>query len=89
MRAPLPNLLITPKVIELETVSFSAWKILRLFVNTLTAIDKYSLLHREDLTKPIQISRTAESLPYLLITFKVAESEKVSFSAIQNLKTVC
>ena len=29
--------------------------ILRLFVNTLTADDKYSLLNRSDLTQPIQI----------------------------------
>ena len=31
------------------------WKILRLFVNTMTADDKYSLLNRDNLTKPIQI----------------------------------
>ena len=31
------------------------WKILRLFVNTLTANDKYSLLNRDNLTQPIQI----------------------------------
>ena len=30
-------------------------KILRLFVNTLTADDKYSLLNRDNLTQPIQI----------------------------------
>ena len=30
-------------------------KILRLFVNTLTDDDKYSLLHRDNLTQPIQI----------------------------------
>ena len=30
-------------------------KILRLFVNTLTADDKYSLLNRGNLTQPIQI----------------------------------
>ena len=30
-------------------------KILRLFVNTLTADDKYSLLNRGNLTEPIQI----------------------------------
>ena len=28
-------------------------------------------------------------LPYLLITVKVIELEKVSFSDIQNLKTLC
>ena len=31
------------------------WKILRLFVNTLTDEDKYFLLNRENLTQPIQI----------------------------------
>ena len=30
-------------------------KILRLFVNTLTADDKWSLLNRDNLTQPIQI----------------------------------
>ena len=30
-------------------------KILRLFVNTLTAVGKYSLLTRDNLTQPIQI----------------------------------
>ena len=30
-------------------------KILRLFVNTLTADDKYSLLNRDDLAQPVQI----------------------------------
>ena len=31
------------------------WKILRLFVNTLTDDDKYSLLYRDILKQPIQI----------------------------------
>ena len=31
------------------------WKILRLFVNTLTDDDKYCLLYRDNLTQPIQI----------------------------------
>ena len=31
------------------------WKILRLFINTLTTDDKYSLLNKENLTQPIQI----------------------------------
>ena len=30
-------------------------KTLRLFVNTLTDDDKYSLLHRDNLTQPIQV----------------------------------
>ena len=31
------------------------WKILRLFVNTLTDDAKYSLVYRDNLTQPIQI----------------------------------
>ena len=31
------------------------WKMLKLFVNTLSADDKYSLLNRDNLTEPIQI----------------------------------
>ena len=31
------------------------WKILKLFVDTLTANNKYSLLNRDDITQPIQI----------------------------------
>ena len=31
------------------------WKILRLFSNTLTDDDKYSLLYRDNLTQPIEI----------------------------------
>ena len=31
------------------------WKILRLFVNTLTDDDKYCLLYRDNLTQPINI----------------------------------
>ena len=31
------------------------WKILRLFVNTLTDADKYCLLYRDNLTQTIQI----------------------------------
>ena len=43
------------KVIWLENVSFSDMKILRLFVKTMTADDKYSLLTRDNLTQPIHI----------------------------------
>ena len=43
------------KVIQLERVFLNAWKILRLFVNTLTADDKYSLLNRGNLRHNIKI----------------------------------
>ena len=43
------------KVIELEKVSFSDMQILRLFIETLTVNDKYSLLNKDNLTQPIQM----------------------------------
>ena len=43
------------KVIELEKVSFSDIQILRLFIETLTVNDKYSLLNKDNLTQPIQM----------------------------------
>ena len=33
---------------------------LRLFINTLTAVEKYSLLYRDNLTHPIQIQLSQE-----------------------------
>ena len=46
-------------------------KILRLFANTLTANDKYSLLNRENSTEPIQIrlSQKQQSFSQLCIKF--------------------
>ena len=46
-------------------------KILRLFVNTLTDDDKYSLLYRDNLTQPIQIllSRKKNTFPKLFSAF--------------------
>ena len=47
------------------------WKILRLFVNTLTADDKYSLPNRDNLTELIQIlfSRKKKAFFQFLFTF--------------------
>ena len=47
------------------------FKILRLFVNTLTAVVKYSLLNRDNLTQPIQIllSQKQKNLSQLLSQF--------------------
>ena len=52
---PLPYLLIPVKMTPSEKSLLVLCKILRLFVNTLTANDKYSLLNRINLTQPIQI----------------------------------
>ena len=53
--APLPYLLITVNMIQLKKKSlFVLCKILRLFVNTFTSDDNYSVLNRVNLTQPIQ-----------------------------------
>ena len=43
------------KVIELEESVLVAWKVLRLFVNALTANDKYSLVSRDNSMQTIQM----------------------------------
>ena len=47
------------------------WKILRLFVNTLTADDKCSLLNRDNLTQPIHIlfSQKEQTLSHFFLEF--------------------
>ena len=52
---PLPYLFISVNIIQLEKSMLALCKILRLFVNTLTDDDKYSLLYRDNLKQPIQI----------------------------------
>ena len=51
MTAALQYLLMTVQVIELGKLL----RLLRLFVNTLTDDDKYSVLNRDNLRQPIQI----------------------------------
>ena len=55
MPAPLPYWLITMKVIELEKSFLVPSKVSRLFVNTLAADDKYSLLKRNNSMQTIQM----------------------------------
>ena len=55
MAAPLEYVLNTLKVGTLEKVFLVLHKILRLFVNTLTADDKHYLLSREILAQRIQM----------------------------------
>ena len=63
--------MIVQKMIESEKVSLRDIQILRLFANTLTANDKYSLLNRENSTEPIQIrlSQKQQSFSQLCIKF--------------------
>ena len=49
------RLLNTVKAINLEIICLVICKVLKLFVNTLTAHDKYSLLNKDSLTQPIQM----------------------------------
>ena len=42
-------------IIQLEKTILVLWKIFTLFVNTLTADDKYSFLNRDNLMQPIEI----------------------------------
>ena len=51
MTAALQYLLMTVQVIELGKLL----RLLRLFINTLTDDDKYSVLNRDNLRRPIQI----------------------------------
>ena len=52
---PLPYLLITMKAIESEKFLLVICEISRLFVNTLTVDDKYSLLNTDNLTQAIHM----------------------------------
>ena len=60
---------ITFTKIELENVCLSISEILGVFVNTLTADDKYSLRNRKNLPKPIQLQLSKKNkifLPFLI-----------------------
>ena len=52
------------------------WKILRLFVNTFSAVDKYSLPNREYLTQPIQVqlSQKQKTFPWFFSAFSESKS---------------
>ena len=55
MRAPFSHWLMTVKVIELEKSLSEIWNVWRLFVNTLTADYKYSLISKDNLMQTIQM----------------------------------
>ena len=60
MRALLPALVITVKVIELKKSLLDTWKSFRPFLNTLTANDKYSLISKDKWMQRIQMSLSQE-----------------------------
>ena len=55
--------------IEKEISLSGIWEILRLFVNTLTADDKYSLLKRDKLTQAIQMQLSKKKNTFSEIIF--------------------
>ena len=63
------------KAIELEKVSLIVWKILRLFVNTLTADGKYSFLNRDNLTQPIQMQLSQKQKTFSQIFYAFLKSK--------------
>ena len=56
MRALLLAWVFTVKVIELQKLLLDTWKFFRPFLNTLTAIDKYSLISKNKWMQTIQMS---------------------------------
>ena len=56
MRALLLAWVFTVKVIELQKSLLDTWKFFRPFLNTLTAIDKYSLISKNKWMQIIQMS---------------------------------
>ena len=55
MAAPLQNLLIILNVVALDKVSSLIYKVLTLFLTTLTVDEEYYLLNRDNLTQTIQM----------------------------------
>ena len=60
MRALLPALVITLKVIELKKSLLDTWKFFWPFLNTLTANDKYSLISKDKWMQRIQMHLSEE-----------------------------
>ena len=59
------------------------WKILTLFVNTLTDDDKYSLLYRENLTQAIQILLSQKQKTFSKL-FSAFLKSTLNFAHFQN-----
>ena len=62
--------------IEKEISLSGIWEILRLFVNTLTADDKYSLLKRDKLTQAIQMQLSKKKNTFSEIIFNFEQFQK-------------
>ena len=63
------------------------WKILRLFVNTLTDDDKYCLLYRDNLTQRIQILLSQKQKAFCEF-FSAFSKSKLNFEHFQKKMTL-
>ena len=63
------------------------WKILRLFLNTLTDNDKYCLLYRDNLTQPIQILLSQKQQTFSQF-FSAFLKSTLNFEHFQNKMTL-
>ena len=59
------------------------WKILRLFLNTFSAVDKYSLRNGEYLTQPIQIKLSQKQKAFIRF-FSAFSKSKLNFEYFQK-----
>ena len=59
-------------------------KILRLFVNTFTADDKYSVFNRDNLTQPIQMQLSEKKKPFLNF-FPAVLKSRLNFEHFQKI----
>ena len=71
MTARLPYFLITEKAIDLKKSLVGICKILTVFLNTLTADDKYSVPKRDNLREPIEmlLSEKQKAFSQFFLTF--------------------
>ena len=74
MRALLPPLVITVKVIELQNSLSDTWKFFRFFLNTLTANDKYHLNSKDKWMETIQMLLSQKQNIFSLFFSAVFES---------------
>ena len=62
-------------------------KVLKLFVNTLTANDKYSFLNRHNLTQPIQMQLSQKNKDFYQ-SFSAFSKFALNFEYLQTKKTI-
>ena len=87
MRALLPDRVFTVKVIELQKLLLDTWKFFRPFLNTLTAIDKYSLSSKIKWMQTIQMHLSEEPKFFSEFFFAFFESA-LNFEHFQKKMTL-